>query len=375
MFSLRPSVKIFTILGVTTVLNLNDIDTLRAVDKHAMINNIDALPGQLEAAWTMARDLPLPAAYRRVERIVIAAVGDAALCGDLLVAAVADLCNLPILIHRSYDLPAYVDGQATLVIAISHSGDTDEVLSAATLADARGVKLLAITGNGQGSLARNVETAGGAVWAYDDVAPERAALGWMFGLLIGLITRLGLVRDLSADMAEATQLLKRYADILTITSPVVKNPAKRLAGQFIGRTPLIYGAGITVPVARRWKMQLNLNAKSLAQWEELPEINHNALSGMNFPTPLMTKVAIVFLVAERVDHPQVARRWSLLRTMYLEHGFAPDTLTTRGSSVLAQMLSALHFGDYVSYYAAMCYQVDPTETPSIADLQHRLADG
>jgi glucose/mannose-6-phosphate isomerase len=354
-------------------MNLNDISTLRGIDRHNLIAHIDALPDQLQAAWAMAQRLSLPERYRRIERIVIAGNGEGISCGEMVSTLVADLCNLPILIVRGYDLPAYADGQATLVIVISHAGTDEEALAVTELADARGTKLIGITGVAASPLAEKLAAAGGECWVYQTTAPERAAYGWSIGLLVGLIARLGLIRDMQPEIDETVGLLRRFAALMTLESVVVKNPAKRLAGQFIGRTALIYGAGLTAPVARRWKIQINRNGKALAQAEELPEMTHHALAGMNYPTPLMTKVAICFLVAEASDHPRITQRWNLLRTMYLEEGFASDTIKTRGTSRLAQMLTVAHYGDYVSYYIALAYGIDPTETLLVNDFNERLA--
>ena len=46
-----------------------------------------------------------------------------------------------------------------------------------------------------------------------------------------------------------------------------------------GGRPLVYGAGLTAPAARRWKGQINENAKAPAFWNELPELDHNELMG------------------------------------------------------------------------------------------------
>ena len=39
--------------------------------------------------------------------------------------------------------------------------------------------------------------------------------------------------------------------------------------------PIVYGADLTAPVARRWKTQVNENAKLPAFFAELPEADHN----------------------------------------------------------------------------------------------------
>jgi glucose/mannose-6-phosphate isomerase len=353
-------------------MNLNDLSHFRALDPQDMCAHIDRLPDQLELAWQHAQTLPLPGSFKRVERIVIVSVGDGALVGDMLVALVADSCNIPIMVNRSYDLPAYVDGQSTLVIALSHSGNAEEVVAAYELADARGTQILVIAKDG-GHLANAAQKGNATFWTYEDSAPARAAIGWQIGLLLALVSRLGLVRDFAGDITEAVETLRRFIPTLGIDGPVVKNPAKRLAGQMIGRTPLIYGAGVTAPVARRWKNQINANAKSLAFWEELPELNHNAISGIMHPPPLMTKIAVVFLVSRQYEHPRVALRWEYTQALYLQEGIAPDTLKMRGESALAQMMHGIQFGDYVSYYVAMAYNVDPMPTPTIDEIKEKLA--
>jgi glucose/mannose-6-phosphate isomerase len=352
-------------------MNLDDLARFRELDTQNMRAHLDSLPSQLEAAFAHGQTLPLPASFKRADRIVIAGMGTSAQAGEMLAALVADTCNVPIIVNRGYDLPAYADGQRTLVIGVSHSGTDEESLAALELADNRGTQIVAITTGG--AMAEHMARAGAPAWTYQSDAPARAALGWTFGLLLALINRLGLVRDLSGDVAEAVEVMRGRIPILGIDGPVVKNPAKRLAGQLIGRVPIIHGAGIMVPVARRWKTQLNENAKTVAQWEEMPEMDHNTVQGTEFPPPLMTKVAVIFLSAPQPEGSRLAARLKVTQTIYLQQGLAPDTIKARGSSPLAQMMSNVQFGDYVSYYTAMAYGVDPTPVPCIADLKDKLA--
>ncbi len=55
-------------------MNLDDLTRFRQLDSQNMISHIDRLPDQLEAAWTSGQTLPLPGAFKRIERIVIAAM-------------------------------------------------------------------------------------------------------------------------------------------------------------------------------------------------------------------------------------------------------------------------------------------------------------
>jgi glucose/mannose-6-phosphate isomerase len=354
---------------------LDDLGQLGGLDTQNMRRHLDSLADHLEAAWTLGQGLPVPSSFNRVDRIVVVGMGTSALAGELLAALVADSCNVPIIVYRGYELPAFVDGQSTLVVVVSVSGTTEETLAALDLADARGTQLLVITANT--ALASRVESRGATAWIFKPDVPEtlsRAVLGWTFGLLISLVNRLGLIADLSAEVADAVQETRSRVPLVGLDGRVVKNPTKRMAGQLIGRIPVIYGSGILSPVAKRWVTQINENAKTWAQWGELPEHSHNALSGIIFPRALMTKVSVVILASPQYDHERVKLRQEITKKMLLQQGIAVDVIKMRGGSRLSQMLNGIQYGDYVSYYVAMCYEVDPTPTHAISDMKDHLAN-
>jgi glucose/mannose-6-phosphate isomerase len=350
---------------------LDNLARFAQLDSQNMRSYIDGMPDQFDTGWAHGQTLPLPESFSQIDRIVIVGMGTAALAGEMLAALAADTCKIPILVSRSYDLPAYAEGQRSLVIGISHAGDDEEVLSALEVAEARGTQILVITTGGV--VAQRAEKEGVTLWAYQFEGPERAGLALIFSLLLALVSRLGLVKDLSEDVAEAVRAMRQRVGIFGAESITPRNPAKRMAGQLIGRIPVIYGAGIMAPVARRWKTQINENGKSWAQWEEMPEINHNAASGIHFPHPVLTKVAIVMLTSPQFDHPRVTMRQELTRELYMQHGIAMDTLKGRGSSRLCQIMTQVQFGDYVSYYVAMSYEVDPTPVLSVDQIKEKLA--
>ena len=270
-------------------MNLDDLARFREVDTQGMAARIDGLPDQLAIA--LAGTLPLSgtttAAFQRADRIVAAANGTPALAAEIVAAVYGGSCNVPILVVRQAELPAYVDGQGTLLVLMSHDGNTATTLTIAEEAATRGVQVHVISGTG-GALADQAARAGWSAWHYPPDGPARTAIGYQIALLLSLLHRLGWIADPAESVAETVKVLHGRIPIMGIDSPVGKNPAKRLAGQMVGRIPVIYGAGIMAPVARRWKTQLNENGKTWAQWEELPEIDYNAVSGTMFPAPLMS---------------------------------------------------------------------------------------
>ncbi len=352
-------------------LDLDDLDFLRANDPDDMLGHIDAFASQLADAWSAAQSMPLPESHRSPRQIVLAGMGGSAIGGDLIAALVAGTSPVPFNVVRGYSLPAYATGPDTLVIASSNSGNTEETLAAADEALGRGARLLAIATGGQ--LAEHAHAHDYPLWQFSYVSQPRAALGWSFGLLIGLAHRLKLAPTLAADVQETVGLLRAQTSIYTATSPVTQNPAKRGAGQIIGRIPVFFGAGIFEPVARRWKGQINENAKAWSQYEAMPEADHNMVAGIGFPESLIPSMSAIFITSDQFDHPRVALRHALTSQLCLQNGIMTDTFRPQGRSALAQMCHAIQYGDYVSYYTATAYGADPTTIPPISELKRMLA--
>jgi len=283
---------------------------------------------------------------------------------------VADECNIPITIVRGYMLPAFVRGPDYLVIGCSYSGNTEETLTTFREGLARGARLAAVTTGGKlAALAQDENT---PLVRFEYPAQPRAALGYSFTLLLSLLNRLGLLRDYSADLEEALQVMEAWQAEIGPDVPTSRNAAKSLAKRLVGRLPVVYGAGFLAAVANRWKTQFNENSKHWAFFETLPELNHNAVVGLEIPQSVREQ-ATVLMLRSSLDHPRVQVRWDVTGELLLRAGVAHETLEARGKSKLAQMLSLIHLGDYVSFYLAMLNEADPSPVETIAFLKQRLA--
>ena len=53
-------------------------------------------------------------------------------------------------------------------------------------------------------------------------------------------------------------------------------------------------------------------------------------------------------------------------------GLNADRYTAKGDSPIAHIWTALHFGDYMAYYLAMAYGVDPTPVAALESLKAAL---
>ena len=350
--------------------SLDDPQTYQRLDPSGMRHHLRALPEQCQKAWQKALQFELPPHYSQVNKAIVLGMGGSAIGGALLRSLVTLENRLPVSVHRTYGLPPFLD-EKTLLIASSYSGNTEETLSSFVESLPTAAKKLVLTGGGQlRTLAAKEDI---PVFAIDYQAPPRAAFAHSFIPLLGIFQKLGLVEGKTADLEEAIRVLNKLSVQLNESVPVASNPAKQLATRLSGKVAVIYGAGILSEVAQRWKTQLNENSKAWAFCELFPELNHNAIVGYQFPSEVKDKILVVLLHSSRL-HPRISHRYRFTAEILTKAGIGHDLIEATGDSPLAQIMSLILLGDYVSFYLAMFSDVDPTPVASIDYLKKRLAE-
>ncbi len=351
-------------------MNLDDLSSFKQLDPQNMLGEIDNLPDQLQSAWELGNQTSeFSKNSEVVSRVVISGMGGSAIGADLLAAYIAPTCRAPVFVSRDYGLPAWAHGPETLVIASSHAGNTEETLDAFDAARKAECRILAIcTGS---ELEKRAVAGGVPVWKFDHKGQPRAAVGFSFGLLLAAFSRLGLIdppTKVTTEIGLAVAAMKKQQERLRAGIPAVQNPAKRQAGQLVGRWVNVYGSGILAPVARRWKGQVNELAKAGAGFEVLPEGDHNALAGLINPAEVLTRTITLFLRSPS-DFPRNYLRADLTRQSFMREGLNTDFYDAPGDTPLAHIWTALHFGDYMAYYLAMAYGVDPTPVDALQNFK------
>jgi glucose/mannose-6-phosphate isomerase len=352
-------------------MDLDDLELFKKLDTLNMLGEVDGLPDQLQKAWELGQTQPLPE-VKDIRSIVIAGMGGSAIGADLVSAAVFSSIQVPVMVHRDYGLPAFARGKTTLVICSSHSGNTEETLDSFETALKNDCSIAVISTGGE--IAKRASAKKIPVWTFQHNGQPRAAVGFSFGMLLALFARLKLIPDPSKDVAEAVEAMKRSQQHFRADVPAVKNPAKRYAGQLIGRWVTVVGAGLLAPVARRWKGQMNEVAKAGANFEFLPEADHNTLAGTMNPHETLNAHTMTMFLRAPSDHPRNRLRSDLTRKAYMLEGMNTDHADARGESQLAHMWTLILFGDYMAYYLAMAYKVDPTPIQALVNLKMAMAE-
>jgi glucose/mannose-6-phosphate isomerase len=350
-------------------MNLDDYMSFKEIDQDNMLEHINKLPDQLLSAWELGKSLDLPE-WAGIDQILVTGMGGSAIGADLLAAYVKKVCPVPIIIHRDYGLPAWANSQRTLVIASSHSGNTEETLSAFDEAVSRGCRCLAVTTGGQ--LSARTQGTHSTLWIFEHEGQPRAAVGFSFGLLLSVLTRLELITDQSREIAHAVSAMRYQQQHLVAENPAALNPAKRMAGQLVGRWVTVIGSEIMTPVARRWKGQINEIAKAWANFDVMPENNHNSVVGIENPVEIFARSMVLFLRAPSC-HVRNLQRIDITKRLFMLEGLNTDFVDAQGESPLEHLWTTLHLGDYTAYYLAMAYGVDPSPVKTIQMLKSELA--
>jgi len=349
---------------------LDNSPLFKELDPDNMLGRIAELPKQCRDAWAGMMTLELPQDTRPIKNIIVLGIGGSAIGGDLMRTLVAPECPVPVVVNRDYTLPAFV-GPDTLVVVSSYSGNTEETLTTFELAYQAGARFVAFsTGGTVATLARERNI---PLFSYDYKSSPRAALGYSLIPLLGLLVKLGLIADKSAAVEEAAAEMEAWQAEISQAVPFEENEAKQLAARLHGHLPVVYGGGYLSEVARRWKGQFNENAKHWGVFEQMPELNHNAVVGYDWPADLAEKVYLLML-RSALDHPRTQVRFDVTAEILAQKNVTCENIHARGTNPLAQVLSIIHFGDYVSYYLAILNSTDPSPVETITYLKGRLAE-
>ncbi|MGH3050831.1 MAG: bifunctional phosphoglucose/phosphomannose isomerase, partial [Mycobacteriales bacterium] len=272
----------------------------------------------------------------------------------------------------AYGLPPWTTPETTVLCA-SYAGNTEETLACYESAGALGAQRVVVTTGGRlAELARAdkvpvIPLPGGfqprAAVAYLTVAALEVAA------LCGAGPRLTSEIDVAASHTE--QLVAEWGPDAGEDSL-----AKTIARGLHGTVPVVVGAGLTTPIAYRWKTQINENAKQPCFSHELPELDHNELVGWEGARDLdpPARFAAVFL-DDSDAHPRVKERMELTERLIAPNAAASFHLETRGETTIERVISLVLLGDLVSIYLATLRGVDPGPVELIERLKAELAAG
>ncbi|MGA8543239.1 MAG: SIS domain-containing protein [Thermoplasmata archaeon] len=320
-----------------------------------------ALPAQVREGFRAGLELAPPAA-ERATTIFAVGMGGSAIPVDLargIVEAETQIALVPV---RSPDLPRAVERRSR-VLFISYSGETAETLRAYDHASRSGASRIVVASGG--TLADRAERDGVPLLALPPGIPPRCAAGQVLGGILGL---------LDPWFPESNEgRMQRATGRLEATIPRMPAAAASIGRRIGTGFPSIYAESRFGGVARRWKTQIEENAKQLAAFDEVPELLHNAIVGWDaMPRAAARRCSVVLLQWEGAL-PLTRRNFAYLERLLGHRGARVIPVTLAGEDPIDAVLHGLALGDYVSLSLADQRRVDPYPIDAITRLKAALA--
>ncbi len=329
----------------------------RSLDSEGLLDTVLAIPDHLrDALWRIesARLKPIPDA----SAAIVCGMGGSAIGGDLASAALGDQLTKELLTVRGYELPSWAPAGAA-VLCSSYSGNTEETLACYAAAEALGADRVVATTGGQ--LADSARADGVPVVGLPSGMPPRAAVGYMFCVATELAALAEAAPAIHTEIDGAAAHLERRSE-------AIQARAAEIAELIGDAVPVFYGAGMTSPVAYRWKTQVNENGKLPAFSSLLPEASHNEIAGWEGSR---NRLACV-LLSDADQHPRELKRFEVTGELIEPHAAAVIRVSAEGETRTARLLELVMLGDLVSLHLAARHGVDPSPIEAIDALKAKL---
>lgn len=267
-----------------------------------------------------------------------------------------------IMIHSDYGLPELTDEElaSSLIIASSHSGNTEEVIDGLAVALEKNLTVAVAASGGQ-----LLETAQKQNLPYIKLPAENIQPRVALGHSLLAILKLGGEEATIKELYELTHLLKIEE---------LRPEAQRLAEKLRGQVPIIYASRRKLPLAINWKVKFNETAKIPAFANAVPELNHNEMAGFDVsPASRELSQKFSFIILEdKYDHLKNQKRLAALAELLKARGLAVEKLQLQGQNHWHKIFSSVVMADWTSYYLAEFYGVEMENVPLVEEFKKKI---
>ncbi len=315
------------------------------------VEELRAFAAQLRYVATHYHSISLP---KNPRGIVLGGMGGSGIAADFVHAELYAETPFPIVVVKDYELPAWVDNQA-LVIITSYSGNTEESIALYQAACKQKAHVVVLsTGGTLGIKAQHDRTP----WLkIPNGYQPRMTLGYSLGFQMLLIGQL-IKKEWTPNYLE--QLAETVAD----PTPFEQQAKEWIEAFDSGIRWVILADRKTFPIGLRFAQQVSENAKGEAVAYPMPEFNHNGVEGLYLPS------SANYLMLWTEGHERMARRFAFL-SEHLENLNRP-MLSLEIEDQLEARLHASFILDFLSLELAARRDVDARDVPTIRRLKAYL---
>ncbi len=326
---------------------------MQNIDKSNMAAFLEKFQEQIIEGYKLGSKIEVENTF---DKIVFCGMGGSALGGRILKSYIGN--KIPVFIVDDYNLPGFVD-KKSLVFVVSYSGNTEETIETYNQVLKRGLKPIVIAAGGK--LEESAKDNKNQFIKIPSCPQPRLSYGYQFLSILRALENTSIVK-------ENKQIVDNLAVFIGIQKEKTKTKAKELAKKMTNKIPVIYGSKNFEAAAYKWKININENCKSPAFYNIFPEQNHNELNGL-----LRTNgnLHLIFLKCKD-DNPKVRKRMDIVKKIAEENKIEVTIIEAEGNNFLERIIWAIYLGDWVSYYLALEYGVDPTPVELVEKFKKML---
>lgn len=357
------------------MIDLNDVEKIRKIDSMDSLWATENYDVQFTEALDYSKKFEINKTEIDFEELVILGTGGgSSVAGGLLRSYLLDELKLPVIINQGYDIPAFIDDRS-LVFVVTHSGNTEETLSAYEQAKTRNAFIIGITAGGllEKKCKRDKKP---FIKVPKDIGHPRRDIGYIFVPMLIILNKLGLIDDKTDDIYETIRLFQKLKEKYKPDVPIEKNLAKKIAKDLYGFIPLIYGSlNFYDSVAWRIKNQFGENSKLMAFYNVIPNLHHDEAVGWEMPRELLKKFYLIMLRDDKLDSNKMRKRKDITVELLKERMGKVTEIYAEGNCRLSRMFSLVYLGDFITLYAPIYRSVDPTPVKIVNLFKKKMAEG
>ncbi len=345
---------------------LDDPKKMLPLDKSEMLGTLAKFPQLVESGRKTASKVKLDM-DPCTGGIRFLGLGGSAIGGDIIHDWLGGSIAGGVTVDRGFE-PSAPLRKDSLVICCSYSGNTVETLSMLDrVMKSKAENIILISSDGE--LSKIARSKNLPLIKLEKVPMPRASLPLVFSAVATVCDRLGLTKKASSTMISALGSCRKFIrNELASGIPTEKNPAKQIAHMVHGFVPVAIAPATIESTARRWKTQMNENAKQHCFYGTFPELTHNEI--VAWLRDVRSQVFTAIFLHDLLDDSKMSKGFDKFRDTIAGSVRMID-VQANGKSRIEVMMNHILLADYASVYSAFLSGVDPTPVLEITSFKKR----
>ncbi len=353
-------------------MDLDNLQIHQSKNISKVAQSIELLADQIRDIFEIRELLIVPKEYRKINKIVIAGMGGSNLGARIIKSVFADVLKFPIEIWADYDAPGFVD-RHTLFILSSYSGNTEEVLSAYDVAVLERAKILAITAGGKLEALMLQENIPGLLIKarHNPSNQPRLALGYSVFAMMLLLQKSGILGFSDKEVLDLIDFLELHDRLYRPNILTKENKSKKIALKIHKKIPILLGGAFLEGNLHTLRNQICETSKNFADYLVLPDLNHYAMEGLQYPVSNKKNLIFVFFESDLYSE-KIQKRLKLTQKIVEKNKIEYVSVKLKGKDKINQSFEFLQLGSWLSYYLAVLNGINPLDVPFVEWFKENL---